>query len=651
MDVFHMTISRRLILAMFAVTFAMIAIFGIAVRQQLISNLVPDSGATDRPAPAARGDAFEDDDAPRRLASIDRLLITTAAAILAIALLLIAGIVVRLTRPVRSLAAAIRDRANLDPILAPPGSDTHLSSIASAFNHLAETLRANSESLNRQQVTDVRRTADRVRQELDASPTSMTIVDAQGKIVHVNASFASLFNYAPPELLGQSIETLVPADLKTRHALSRQAYQADPSTRPMSDRRSLFGVRKDGTEFPVDIGLTPIEFDGAPAVIGAISDVTERHRAERLMHYFNSVIQSTEDGIIAVDMRGTVTHWNIGAERLFGYAAGEMIGQRVEILAPAAEADVGRSILHRVLHGETIRHFETKRKRKDGVFVDIDLTLAPIQDSAGRLVGASAIARDITEQKRTAGALAKSAEALRNSNQSLIQYLNVAASRRFDDASSEERSFSKLLADVFGESVPDDARADIDRVLENTQRLAGLVDDVLEYARAGRHTSQRESIDTEALVNEVIQTIAPPDNVHVRIEGDLPVVLYDESQLRQVFEQLISNAVCHMGKPVGDVVISCKQLGKMAQFSVRDTGVGIPEEHVNRIFGLFQKVDAPTNRTSTGIGLSIVVRIVERNGGRVQVLSRRGAGAEFIFTVPGADAVGKVATIPEAHTQ
>ncbi len=195
-------------------------------------------------------------------------------------------------------------------------------------------------------------------------------------------------------------------------------------------------------------------------------------------------------------------------------------------------------------------------------------------------------------------------------------------------------SLANWLEEDFADALGESGRKYLDKLQLRTRLMSKMIDGILEYTRAGGVEAELQDIDSDALVRKVIDDLHPPDGVHVNIEGDLPTVVYDITLLEQVFRSLIENAVIHMGKPEGRVEISHVKTGGSHEFCVRDNGQGIEKRNFERIFRIFQSLDAQPGRPSTGVGLSLVRKIVERNGGRVRVESRPGGGSAFYFSVP-----------------
>jgi PAS domain S-box-containing protein len=248
---------------------------------------------------------------------------------------------------------------------------------------------------------------------LEAAPDATVVSRRDGKILMVNTQAERLFGYRREELLGQAIEMLMPKRHRRRHTRHRAVYFLHPAVRPMDGSVGLYGLRKDGTEFPVEISLSPVITGEETLVWSAIRDITERKQAEAQLSHLAAVVKSSDDAIISMTLDGIILSWNPGAERLFGYKNKEIMGRPISLLAPLESRTETLNILARVRHGESLEHYETTRLHKNGHRITVSMTISPVRKNGGAVVGVAAIARDITEQRRAETALRESEERFR----------------------------------------------------------------------------------------------------------------------------------------------------------------------------------------------------------------------------------------------
>ncbi|MFF5288973.1 hybrid sensor histidine kinase/response regulator [Paractinoplanes globisporus] len=252
----------------------------------------------------------------------------------------------------------------------------------------------------------VRDVTDRVRAEakfrglLEAAPDAIVGVDADGLIALLNAQAERLFGYRRDELVGEPVEILVPQAKRLGHPAHRLRYLANPEPRPMGAGMALVARRKNGSEFPAEISLSAIDTEDGVLVSAAIRDVTEQRRAAEARNQLASIVQSSHDAIMGKTLAGVITSWNPGAERLYGYSAAEIVGRHAEVLFPPDQRASETELLARIGRGERVQQYQTERLRKDSSAVTVSLTMSPIVDAAGAIVGVASVSRDVTERQQ-----------------------------------------------------------------------------------------------------------------------------------------------------------------------------------------------------------------------------------------------------------
>jgi PAS domain S-box-containing protein len=479
-------------------------------------------------------------------------------------------------------------------------------------------------------------TVEQLAAIIDAAPTALIAVDRDGSIVLVNAQAERLFAYSREELLGETIDILLPLRFRAAHPRLRASFMNEPTARPMGEGRDLFGLRKDGSEFPIEIGLNPISSQAGTIVVSAIVDITERKRLEAR---FRATIEAAPIAMVMVDRSGRILLVNVELERVFGYAREELLDREIEVLIPGRLRSNHPHLRDQFFDAPEARRMGVGHSlfglRKDGSEFPVEIGLNPVDTEEGHFVLAAIM--DVTEQRERAGAALRQAnEALEHSNLELKRFAYVA-SHDLQTPLRNVASFVELLQSTYMDQLDDRANDWIRRIVESVKQLQILIRDLLEYSRIDSQLHPFERVPLDEVFEHVISLLEAPElELGAKITSEkLPTVLGDRSQLVQLLLNLIDNGLKYRGAEAPCVHVSCERRNDDEWlFAVSDNGIGIAERHQEQIFEIFRRLQDQRQYPGSGIGLAICRRVVNRHGGRIWVESDLGQGSVFYFTIP-----------------
>jgi PAS domain S-box-containing protein len=498
----------------------------------------------------------------------------------------------------------------------------------------------------------LRESEEHYRNVAETATDAIITTDGESAITFVNRAAERIFEHTSEELLGRKLTALMPEYLRHVHQASLKTY-ITTGNRQLEywECIELTGLKKGGREIPVELSVSRFTKNNKHVFTCIVRDITERKQAQESLLRLAAIVESSSDAIMGTALDGTIFTWNPGAEKLFGYSAGEAIGRHIGMLVPTdREHEVVRT-LGRIGRLESTENYETVCLNKDGMQIDVSITVSPIQDSAGEIIGASRIARDVTEHKQAEAQLKALAADLLHSNRELQDFASVA-SHDLQEPLRKIQTFADDLAENSISALSDENRDTLKRIQNAAGRLQALINDLLSLSRISSRAQPFVRVDLNNVASEVLSDL----EVRLKETGgrvdlsEIPTVEAEPLQMRQLFQNLLGNAL-KFNSPGRAPIVTIHgeligaeegpaggsreaQAQRLCQITFEDNGIGFDEKYVDRIFAMFQRLHGRSKYEGTGMGLAICRRIAEHHGGNITARSVPGTGSTFTVTIP-----------------
>ncbi len=466
-------------------------------------------------------------------------------------------------------------------------------------------------------------------------------IDNKGIVQSFNPAAVNIFGYTPEEVIGKNVKMLMPDPYHTEHDQYISNYLETGDKKAIGLGREVSAQRKDGSVFPMELGISEMSIDGKRMFVGIIRDISERKlyidELQSTTSFLNSVLENAVDGIITIDQYGNIQSINQAGEKIFGFTNKELLGKNIKKLMPSPYHEEHDGYLFNYLNTGKKKIIGIGREviglRKDGSTFPMELSVSEIE--IGEQRGFAGIVRDITERKLNEEILQKRTQALERSNEELERFAYIA-SHDLQEPLRMVGSYTNLLERRYSDKLDDDAKEFIFYANDGAKRMQVLIQDLLAFSRVGTKGEKFIEVDCDVLIKSIFHDLKSSIiEKNCELTHDfLPTVLADKTQMRQLLQNLINNAIKYSDhERQNKIHVSAKKTATHWQFSVSDTGIGIEECYFKKIFDIFSRLHNKQEYSGTGIGLAICKKIVERHGGKIWLESIPDTGSIFHFTI------------------
>jgi len=434
---------------------------------------------------------------------------------------------------------------------------------------LVGKLRRNAAVNKVQQIKNMdalRDSEERLRAILETAVEGIITIDERGSIESFNPAAEKIFGHKAHEAIGQNVKLLMPGPFRREHDGYLKNYRQTGHAKIIGIGREVIGRRKDGSTFPMDLSVSEVRLASRRMFTGFVRDITKRKAAEKALLHYAALVEFSDDAIIGKTLDGHITSWNGGAEIVFGYSAREMTGKHISVLIPDDRKDEEPGILERIKCGESVEHYETIRRRKDGRLIDISVTVSPIRDKDGKIIGASKVARDITERKQ----LEKEIIEISNREQQRI-------GQDLHDGLCQELAGIEMMCQVLGQKLAAKSKAESKKAVEVAQHIRQAITHTRKLAR-GLSPVELESNGFTSALQELASHVQEMFRIECRFECPEPVLIRNNvfaTHLYRIVQEAVNNAIKH-GR-ARHILISLNLAGDRFALTVADDGLGFTD--------------------------------------------------------------------------